>query len=96
MSNNLPQLTIGATKTLTFFDGSTQLTSTVSFKSLNPNIATVDSSGVVTAVAEGIATIVVSNTTDTTKIHVVFKVNPVTPHPSHNYRVNIPGIGDIV
>ena len=85
LNNNSTTLTVGGTETLTATvspDGATD--KTVTWSSDNTSVATVDANGLVTAVAEGTATITVTATNgtddtsdDKTAICVV-TVNPVT------------------
>lgn len=85
--SNLIELEVGGKKQLVFKDGGVTVT-TLTYKSLNPKIATVTNAGLVTAVAAGAAVIVVTNTDDDSTFQITFKVEGVGA-PVHNYTMVI-------
>jgi hypothetical protein len=95
-SQGIPSATVGATQQLGLHDGvSTISVTNLQFHSLNPDIATVNTSGLATFVREGSATVVITNNVDNSVNSLMFNVAPSTPHTIHTYVLKADGVSTV-
>jgi hypothetical protein len=80
-------LSVGSSIKLSLSDNGVS-TSTLSFQALTPHIATIDSTGVVTALQPGQAGFLITNTADGSSFTNYMQIVPTSP-PSHTYQVSL-------